>query len=90
MNGFAKSWRQACREAGLPGRIFHDPRRTAVRTLQRVGVPTATAMELVGHRTMSIYKRYSITDEVMLREGAAKLAAYAESKVKAATEAAAL
>jgi integrase len=93
LKGFAKSWRQACREAGLPGRIFHDPRRTAVRTLQRAGVPTATAMELVGHRTMSIYKRYSITDEAMLREGAAKLAAYGEGKVlgkvKAATEAAA-
>jgi hypothetical protein len=41
-------------------------------------VPTATAMELVGHRTMSIYKRYSITDDVMLREGVAKLVAYSE------------
>jgi hypothetical protein len=45
---------------------------------------------------MDIYKRYSITDEAMRREGAAKLAAYVENvegkvlgKVKAATEAAA-
>jgi hypothetical protein len=44
-------------------------------------------------KTEAIYRRYAIVDEVMLREGAAKLAAYSEGKVlgkvKAATEAAA-
>jgi integrase len=59
LKGFAKSWRKACRAAGVPGRIFHDTRRTAVRTFQRAGLPTATAMELVRHRTMSVYKRYT-------------------------------
>jgi hypothetical protein len=33
-------------------------------------------MAMVGHRTESIYRRYAIVDEVMLREGAAKLATY--------------
>jgi len=33
-------------------------------------------MAMVGHRTEAIYRRYAIVDEVMLREGAAKLAAY--------------
>jgi hypothetical protein len=55
LKGFAKSWRKACRAAGIPGRIFHDTGRTAVRTFQPAGVPTATAIELVGHRTMSVY-----------------------------------
>jgi len=30
-------------------------------------------MKMVGHRTESIYRRYAIVDEAMLKEGAAKL-----------------
>ncbi len=80
LKGFTKSWRIACRAAGLPGRIPHDFRRTAVRNLERAGVPRSTAMAMVGHRTESIYRRYAIVDEVMLREGGAKLAAYSGLK----------
>jgi hypothetical protein len=36
-------------------------------------VPRSTAMKMVGHRTESIYRRYAIVDEAMLKEGAAKL-----------------
>lgn len=54
-------------------RILHDFRRTAVRNLERAGVPRSTAMALVGHETESIYRRYAIVDEAMLREGVAKL-----------------
>jgi integrase len=79
LKGFTKSWRAACLSAGLPGRIPHDFRRTAVRNLERAGVPRSTAMAMVGHRTESIYRRYAIVDEVMLREGGAKLAAYADT-----------
>jgi integrase len=78
MKGFIKAWRAACRAAGLPGRIPHDFRRTAVRNLERASVPRSTAMAMVGHRTEAIYRRYAIVDEVMLREGAAKLATYSE------------
>ena len=76
LKGFTKSWRAACLAAGLPGRIPHDFRRTAVRNLERAGVPRSTAMAMVEHRTESIYRRYAIVDEVMLREGGAKLATY--------------
>jgi len=67
------AWNRACREAGLPGKLLHDFRRTAVRNLERAGVPRSTAMALVGHKTESIYRRYAITDEAMLREGVEKL-----------------
>jgi hypothetical protein len=30
-------------------------------------------MKMVGHRTESIYRRYAIVDEAMLKEGAVKL-----------------
>ena len=33
--GFAKRWQAACLAAGVPGRIPHDFRRTAVRNLGR-------------------------------------------------------
>jgi integrase len=73
--------RAACVAAGAPGRIPHAFRRTAVRNLERAGVPRSTAVAMVGHRTEEIYWRYAIVDEVMLREGGAKLAAYSEGKV---------
>ena len=61
--------------AGLSGRIPHDFRRTAVRNLERAGVPRSAAMAMVGHKTEAIYRRYAIADESMLRDGAEKLAA---------------
>ena len=64
----------ACRAAGVPARLIHDFRRTAVRNLERAGVPRSTAMKMVGHKTESVYRRYAIVDEQMLKEGAEKLA----------------
>src|SRR5215831_17248810 len=78
IKSFRRAWQSACRQAGLAGRIPHDFRRTAVRNLERAGVPRSTAMEMVGHRTEAIYRRYAIADEVMLRDGAAKLSALHE------------
>ncbi len=54
---------------------MHDFRRTAVRNLERAGVPRSDAMAMVGHVTESIYRRYAISDETSLRESGAKLAA---------------
>lgn len=71
---FRRSWLTACKHAGLSGRIPHDFRRTAVRNLERAGVPRSAAMAMVGHKTMAIYSRYAIVDENMLRESGAKLA----------------
>ena len=86
---FRWAWASACKNAGVPGRIPHDFRRTAVRNLERAGVPRSVAMAMVGHRTEAIYRRYAIADEAMLKEGAARLAALhareatAENKVVA-------
>jgi len=64
----------------LRGKIPHDFRRTAVRNLARIGVDRKTAMEMVGHKAESIYRRYTITDEAMLRDASARLAALHEAE----------
>lgn len=57
---FRKAWATACVAAGTPGRMPHDFRRTAVRNLERAGVPRAVAMKLTGHKTESVSRRYAI------------------------------
>ena len=72
--GTPHAWRTACRFAKLAGKVPHDFRRSAVRNLERAGVPRSAAMKLTGHRTESVYLRYAIVSEGDLREGVAKLA----------------
>ncbi|MBI4584013.1 MAG: tyrosine-type recombinase/integrase [Planctomycetes bacterium] len=80
---FKKAWQTACRAALIPGRLFHDFRRTAVRNLERASVPRSVAMKLTGHKTEAVYRRYAITSQSDLREGVAKLASMALSSSSA-------
>lgn len=75
IKAFRRAWISACGKAGIPDRIPHDFRRTAVRNLERAGVSRSVAMKMVGHKTESIYRRYAIVSESDLREAAQKLAA---------------
>jgi integrase len=74
VNDYRDSWATACRKAGVPGRLVHDLRRTAVRNLERAGVPRSVAMKLTGHKTENIYRRYAIVSEADLTVGVQKLA----------------
>ena len=60
--------------AKLPGKMVHDFRRTAVRNLERAGVPRSVAMKLTGHLAESIYRRYAVVSPVDLNAGVEKLA----------------
>jgi integrase len=62
---FRKAWATACKSAGVPDRLVHDLRRTAVRNLERPGVPRSAAMQLKRHLTEAVYRRYAITDSTM-------------------------
>jgi integrase len=70
---FYKTWRSACKRAGVEGLLFHDLRRSAVRNLTRAGVPRPQAMAITGHRTESVYARYDIVDFQDLKDAAAKM-----------------
>lgn len=63
LGDFRKAWARACTAAGAPGLLFHDLRRSAARNLDRAGVSATVGMQVTGHATLSMWKRYRIVDE---------------------------
>jgi integrase len=71
-----KVWFAATKAAGVPCRILHDFRRTAVRRMARAGVPRSVAMKISGHKTESIYRRYAIVAERDIADGLGEVATF--------------
>jgi len=70
-----KAWARACKNAGRPGVLFHDLRRSAVRNLEQAGVSRSVAMKITGHKTEAVYRRYAIVSDADLATAARQMAA---------------
>lgn len=73
---FYNVWQAARGRAGLPNLLFHDPRRSAVRNMERAGIPRKVAMAISGHKTESIYRRYDVVAGRDLADAAARMERY--------------
>jgi integrase len=84
ISSFRRAWTKATEAAGMPGLLFHDMRRSAVRNFIRAGVERSVAMKITGHKTESVFERYNITSEDDVRNAAEKLVEHLDRQRNAA------
>jgi len=70
-----EEWSAACAATGLPGRMFHDLRRSAARNFERAGIPRSVARKLGGWSD-KIYSRYAIGADSELGAAVGQAAEY--------------
>ena len=70
---FRGRWNRLLQDAGLDKKLVHDFRRSAVRNLERAGVPRSVARQISGHKTESVYLRYDIVNEGDVMQAATKI-----------------
>ena len=63
LKSIRSGWEAAREKAGVPEVLFHDMRRTAIRNMERAGIPRSDARQITGHRTEGTYLRYDISSE---------------------------
>jgi integrase len=54
-----KSWRRACRNAGVIGLRFHDLRHEAISRLFEIGLNPMEVSSISAHKTLQMLKRYT-------------------------------
>lgn len=55
------AWENTRERAGVPARLIHDLKRTAVRNYEALGFSETEIMHMVGIKSRSIFTRYNIT-----------------------------
>ena len=71
-----RTWRRACRAAGVHGETLHDCRHTFGVHCAQAGVPIARLQKLLGHTTPAMALRYmKHVPEAYFKEDAARVAA---------------
>lgn len=75
------AFRTACRKAEIENLRFHDLRHCAATNLRRAGVDTTTAMQIIGHKSPLMWKRYNSVAESDLLAAANKLNTYLANTV---------
>jgi integrase len=61
-----KSYKSACKRAGLENFTFHDLRHCAINNMRLEGVDHLTIMAISGHKDVAMFKRYNNVSEAEL------------------------
>jgi hypothetical protein len=69
-------WNVARRAAGLPNLLLHDMRRSTVKMLNDAGIPQAVSMQITGHKSDSVFRRYSIRSDDSVKRALARLSSH--------------
>jgi integrase len=80
VHDFRKAWKHACQKVGLVGMLRHDFRRSAVRNMERAGVPQSVVTKISGHKTEPIYRRYAVVSELDIQDVTRRLLSRAQSE----------
>ena len=75
-----RSWEKALNEVGVARHTWHGFRRTAARNMVNAGVPEKIAMQITGHKTVSIFRRYHIVAQADKAAALEKTFAHVESE----------
>lgn len=76
VKGVNTAFKTACKKAEIADFRFHDLRHCAATNLRRAGVDTTTAMQIIGHKSPLMWKRYNSVAESDLIAAAKKLNTY--------------
>jgi integrase len=68
-----RSFATACKRARIEGFTFHDLRHTFNTNAYRAGVPIPTIMKITGHKSITMFKRYTTISLDDLREAVGKI-----------------
>jgi integrase len=60
--------------------VFHNTRHTAVTNLVNAGVPAHEAMTVSGHRTRSVFDRYSLSLKAQTRAALRAVDSYTQQQ----------
>ena len=70
---YKRSWKNACRDAGIKNLRPTDLRHGYATDLMEAGIPVQLAMHLAGHTNEATHRIYTNTDQRLAAEGAAAL-----------------
>ncbi len=62
-----RTFREACKLAGIEGLRFHDLRHTAATRLVEANIPFHAVAELLGHSSIRMTERYSHPQESVIK-----------------------
>jgi integrase len=67
IKGIKRSFKTACKNAGIENFTFHDLRHTAINNWRLAGHDYFRIMAASGHKTMSVFKRYNTVSREELK-----------------------